>query len=559
MNHQITASNGYDFEMAKPRFAVSNLCISFDGQDNIVENVSFSLGKGEVFGIVGESGSGKSLCCRAMMGLLPSKATAVGKLHIDGSDYDLSEQDKMHEIRGHICSMIFQDPMSALNPLMSIEKHLRLHLSINGQNSHRNDCIDLLKTVGMAKPEQYLDAFPHQLSGGQCQRVAIALALAGKPDILIADEPTTALDVILQAEILEKLVEIAQQTGMSIILISHDIGVISKYCRQVAVMYKGKIVEKGSVSSVFSQTKHRYTQELIFSLSLPTLTYAGRCNGDPVLEYSTISVSYIRPDGSEVKAMQNISVNLHKGEILGIVGESGSGKTTFAKIAVGLVKPNSGTIKFEGSALNFSGQRGKKIRQRIQYVLQDSLGSLDPRMDILTQVIEPLTIHKIGTVDERREKAVKLLKRMGITNSLFSRHPRSLSGGQRQRVSLARALILEPEILICDESVSALDVAVQAQTLDLIVELQREFELSILFISHDLSVIRHISDRVAVMRFGEIVELADTIKLFSEPQHDYTKSLIESLPEFDHSEMPFVPLKSDGFSENSLQENLVVG
>ncbi|PCI85417.1 MAG: glutathione ABC transporter ATP-binding protein [Hyphomicrobiales bacterium] len=540
MTQQII-SNISDLEMAKPRFAVSDLCISFDGKTNIVDQVNFSLNKGEIFGIVGESGSGKSLTCRAIMGLLPNKATASGSLHIDGQDYELSNQAQLHKIRGSICSMIFQDPMSALNPLMTVEKHLKLHLSINNQQSSRNACIHLLKTAGMSNPKQYLDAYPHQLSGGQCQRVAIALAMAGKPDILIADEPTTALDVILQAEILDKLTQIAKNTGMSVILISHDIGVISQYCSRVAVMYKGKIVEQGDVDTVFNHAQHSYTQELIASLSLSTLTHLGRCDGAPVLNYQSVNVSYTRPDGSIVKAMQNVSVNLHKGEILGIVGESGSGKTTFAKIAVGLVKPSSGGIQFEDKPLSFSGQRGKKLRQRIQYVLQDSLGSLDPRIDVLSQVIEPLTIHNVGAPNQRRDKAIKLLERMGITASLFSRYPRSLSGGQRQRISLARSLILQPEILICDESVSALDVAVQAQTLNLLVELQRELNLSILFISHDLSVIRHISDRVVVMRFGEIVELADTHSLFNTPKHEYTKSLIASLPEFNRPTEPTTP------------------
>lgn len=525
--------------LVQPLLSIQGLGVRFGTtQSNALTDIAFDIKAGEILGIVGESGSGKSVTCRAIMGLLPPTAQVTGRMHYADQSLDVSDNRALAGLRGADMSMIFQDPMSALDPLMTVRRHLQLRTKENPTT--------LLKAAGLDEPEALLDAHAHQMSGGQCQRVAIACALARNPKVLIADEPTTALDVTVQSGILVHLKQLCQTRGMAMIFITHDLAVVYQLCDRVLVMNKGVIVESGDVETVLTAPRETYTQALIRAIPRPamrgkrlmqpyhlqTIKLAAPAivvDAKPVLSFDNICVQYKRPDGSIFEAVKGVSAHVQRGEIVGLVGESGSGKSTLAKTAVGLAHPASGTVSLEGGVLDWKKPQ-MQWRRDVQYIFQDPRGALDPTARILNQVRMPLDIHKIGDKAERNARACSLMSETGLDDVLFTRKPGNLSGGQRQRATIARALAVQPKVLICDESVSALDVSVQARILDLLMDLRDRFSISILFISHDLSVVRHLCDRMLVMRHGELVEQGETEALFAAPHADYTRDLIGAIP-----------------------------
>lgn len=524
---------------------VTGLRVSF-GATDVVQGMDFALGRGEIFGIVGESGSGKTVSCRALTGLLPDHASVSGHMTFGGGNYDLSDRSACARLRGNHISMIFQDPMSALDPLMRIRRQLALRGAGDAQ-AHR-----LLQQVGFPDPTAVLDRYPHQLSGGQCQRIVIACALISRPRLLIADEPTTALDVTIQAGILDLLRKTVRHAGMSMLFITHDLSVVSELCDRVLVMRHGRIEEVGRPREIFRHPRATYTHSLVAALPRPEnkgkrlpaledlqcgssprpLPRAPSINrkSEPVLCFSNVRVSYGQPDGSRFRAVDDISLDVYENEILGIVGESGSGKSTLSRSAVGLVRPERGKIRIDGDLIDWA-KATRADRRRIQYIFQDPRSALDPSRRVLSQVRELLDVHGIGRESERDRIAANELCRAGLDSSLHLRKPGSLSGGQRQRVTIARALALEPRILICDEIVSALDVSVQARILNLLLEIRAQRNIAILFISHDLSVIQHICDRVVVMRAGKIVESGLVDDVWRMPAKAYTRELLNALPQ----------------------------
>lgn len=529
-------------DMVHPLLSAQGMDISFTKR--VCADISFEIGRGEWLGLVGESGSGKSLTCRGLIGLLPDGARIKGQMAYDGETFDLSNSDGPARLRGSEIAMIFQDPMSALDPLMTVEGHLKLR--------GRMDCADLLQQVGLDNGASLLKSFPHQLSGGQCQRVALACALARHPKILIADEPTTALDVTVQAAILRELRQLTDEHGMSVLFVTHDLGVVAEYCDRVMVMNAGRVIERGAAKQVLLAPQVAYTQNLL--RAIPTPETRGRrlmavpamyaevaasprpASAPTVLSLDDIRVTYQRPNGQTVNAVDGVSLSLRAGEILGLVGESGSGKSTIAKTAVGLVQAQGGSVAIEGKPVDWRNPRSE-WRRAVQYIFQDPLGALDPLSRVLDQVRAPLDIHRIGRRQDRAEMAGKRLTEARLDVGLHQKKPRNLSGGERQRATIARALALSPKVLICDESVSALDVSIRAHILDLLMDLRAETGVAILFISHDLSVIHHLCDRVAVMRGGRIVEEGDTQEVFSAPQHEYTRALLAAIPKMPQTDI----------------------
>lgn len=523
---------------SQPLLIVKRLGVAFNEVD-VCRDISFDLYPGEILGIVGESGSGKSVTCRALMGLLPKNASVQGNMRFESEDYFLSNQSENASLRGSGLSMIFQDPMSALDPLMSVKKHIMLRTD--------NDPVPLLKKSGLSNPEVLLDRFAHQLSGGQCQRVAIACALARAPKVLIADEPTTALDVTVQKGILNELKTLAKSQGVGIIFITHDLAVINQLCSRVLVMQRGEVVESGQVTRVLTKPRNEYTKQLLASIPKPN--QRGKRLGlssavvsessifrppsndeDTILEFQQLCVRYQGGNGSFHDALKNVDLKLHRGEILGLVGESGSGKSSLSKAAIGLAPISSGSVLLKGEKLDWKHPK-MEWRRSIQYIFQDPLGALDPAARIINQVRLPLDVHKIGNAHEREERASQLLAETHLEETLYTRKPKSLSGGQRQRATIARALALQPEVLICDESISALDVSIQARVLNLLMELREKSGIAILFISHDLGVVHHLCDRVAVLRKGELVEYGETVRIFQNPTATYTQELLNAIPQ----------------------------
>jgi peptide/nickel transport system ATP-binding protein len=503
--------------------------------DFTLRDIAFDLTPGEIVGIVGESGSGKSVMCRAIAGLLPPSARIEGQMSLEGRSYRLSDRRALAKLQGHGIAMIFQDPMSALDPLMSVKRHLALRTDADPR--------PLLATAGFDEPKKILESYPHQMSGGQCQRVAIACALAREPRLLIADEPTTALDVTVQAGILLRLKEIASERGMAIIFVTHDLAVAYQLCNHIIVMKDGAIVENGCADTVLTAPRADYTKHLLASMprprwhgsapAQPTSPILSPCViadvNQPALRLENISVRYKKADGSEFDAVRDVTAEVRQGEVVGLVGESGSGKSTLAKAAVGLVTPSAGRIFLNGRTLDWRKPE-PSWRREIQYIFQDPRGALDPLGRIVHQVRQPLDVHRLGKRNEREDIARARLLETHLDEKLFLRKPGRLSGGQRQRATIARALTVRPRVLICDESVSALDVSIQAKILDLLLDLRDKYSLAILFISHDLSVIQHICDRVVVMRHGALVEQGETFQLFHNPAESYTRNLIASLP-----------------------------
>lgn len=561
---------------------VNGLKVSFLRQKQwfeVVKGVNFSVNKGEIVGLVGESGSGKSVSSLAIMGLLPEKYSKINGGSIifydntNKSTIDLANIDeKKHQLlRGKRIAMIFQEPMTALNPVQKCGKQvlemILLHNNNFSKKQSKERVLELFKEVLLPDVERIYYSYPHELSGGQKQRVMIAMALSCNPDLLIADEPTTALDVTVQKTILDLLKSLQEKYGIGILFITHDLGVIKQIADRVIVLYKGEIVEQGEVDDVFFHPQHPYTKGLIASRpptnqrpkhlltvsdfvndTIPSLDYITPeqreinheilYSQNPMLRVKNLFVEYVVDKNifgkvtKKVNAVNNVSFDVYKGETLGLVGESGCGKTTIGRTILQLIESSSGEIEFEGIMLNKISQKElRNIRKKIQIIFQDPYSSLNPRLPIGEAIQEPMRIHKLYNSErERKEKVLKLLEKVGLERVHYNRYPHEFSGGQRQRIGIARCLALEPEIVICDESVSALDVSVQAQVLNLINDLKRDLKFTCIFISHDLSVVKFMSDRMIVMQSGNIVELGEADNIYSHPQTSYTKRLISAIP-----------------------------
>ncbi|MEL6829024.1 MAG: ABC transporter ATP-binding protein [Pseudomonadota bacterium] len=540
--------------MSDPILSVRDLRIDFetpDGVVNAVRGTHFEVGVGECVGIVGESGSGKSQTVLAAMGLLAENGAASGSINFAGTEMLTASLDERRRIRGDQMSMIFQNPLTSLTPHMTVGAQMRevlaLHKGLKGEDATKV-CVDWLEQVRIPEARQRMDQYPHELSGGMRQRVMVAIAMLCGPQLLLADEPTTALDVTVQAQVLDLMDELKAKTNTSIVLITHDMGVVARMCDRVVVMRYGEIVETGTVDEIFYEPQHEYTQMLLNAvprIDIPDregrepLAPPPSEDVEPLLSADDIRVHFpINIGGSffgktkALKAVDGISFDLRSGETLGVVGESGCGKSTLARAVLKLVPPSAGTIAWMGRDITDADKRQMNaLRDDLQIVFQDPLASLDPRMTVGTSIAEPLTVHEPGLSKAEREAKVKeILPRVGLDPNLINRYPHELSGGQNQRVGIARAMIVRPKLLVCDEAVSALDVSVQAQVVDLLIELQKEFGLAMIFISHDLSVVREISHRVMVLYLGKVVELADRHAIYESAGHPYTRALISAVP-----------------------------
>ncbi len=531
---------------------IEDLSVRFGaaGSRNIVEGVSLRVKRGEILGLVGESGSGKSVSCLAAMGLLGPSFSASGHIRLVGQDIlgkDASPS-AIQNLRGAKAAMIFQDAGASLNSIATIGRQLgetvaRLcHLD---RRAAKARAIELLHRVGIDNPEARYDSYPFQLSGGQNQRVMIALAMAANPQLLFADEPTTALDVTVQAKILELISLIRDETGMAVVFVSHDLGVVAELCDRVAVMYKGRIVETGPVKDVLERPAHPYTLRLIRAVprmeggaSAPAPAEAEATAPAPLLSLRDVSCDYavraqsIFGKAGVFRAVNEVSFDLSEGDSLAIIGESGSGKSTMAKLMLGIEGPSTGQVLFEGQPIPRLGTaEHRAFSRQVQLVPQSPYSALDPRKTIGYQIEEPLVIHAIGTPETRRQRLNELLVAVGLSPELAGRYPHELSGGQCQRVVIARALALGPKLLICDEPTSALDVSVQAQIIALLGRLRVEFGVAIIFISHDLRLVRSFCRRGIVMKRGRVMEEAATADLFANPQNDYTRQLMDAVPD----------------------------
>lgn len=560
--------------------SVENLSVSFKGENKqfieTVKSISFQIPANTTVALVGESGSGKSVTSLATMGLLPkgqSRIAENSKIIFEGKDLLSLSSKQMRAMCGKDIAMIFQEPMSSLNPVFTvgdqIAEIMRIHLNM-GRKQARQRTLELLTEVGIPSPESKIDAYPSQLSGGQQQRVMIAMAIACEPKLLIADEPTTALDVTIQKQILDLLEALRKRRQMSMLFITHDLALVSEIADEVIVMRHGEIREQGLAKAVLEQPQDAYTKALLLcrpqlsnrpyrlpvisdfmqaqdapvteAVSLPEVDFAERKRGlvggeEIILEVRDLKKSFFSRKGlfgkDEFQAVKGASFQLAKGKTLGLVGESGSGKTTIGLLLMRLQQASGGQALFQGKdILAMSEREFAQYQRKIQIIFQNPYASLNPRFTVGQILMEPMQVHKIGANDtERKKMALELLERVSLPAQAFDRYPHEFSGGQRQRIAIARCLTLKPEILICDESVSALDVSVQAQVLNLLQDLQDEFGLSYIFISHDLSVVKYISDQIMVMNHGDIVEIANSDELYQSPQHDYTKRLLSSIPQ----------------------------
>ena len=560
---------------------IDQLHINFVGNEGVVhaiQDLNLSVEKGETIGIVGESGSGKSVTSLAVMGLLPpSGRITKGSIHFNNKEntqkqLQLLSEKEFQRLRGNEISMIFQEPMTSLNPVhtcgIQVAEVLMLHERLSAQEAKKRT-LALFEQVMLPRVEQLFKSYPHQLSGGQKQRVMIAMAIACKPQLLIADEPTTALDVTVQQTILDLLKDLQKEYQMGMIFITHDLGVVSQIAQKIVVMYKGKTVEHGDVKQIFHAPQHPYTKGLIAckpplnsrperlltvgdflneAQSIPfvkqvepaqrTLSHQQLYAAEPLLEVKELTTQFIskkgfiKPTIEVLNAVDQVSFNVYKGETLGLVGESGCGKSTLGRSILRLIEPSSGKIIYKKrNLLDLSAAEMLSMRSKMQLIFQDPFSSLNPRITVGRAIAEPMEIHGIAKhKDEIREKVMQLLTRVGLTPAHFDRYPHEFSGGQRQRVGIARTLAVEPEFIVCDESVSALDVSVQAQVLNLLNELKHEFALTYIFISHDLSVVKYMCDNIIVMQKGKIVEMAEADNLYQHPQSEYTKKLIDAIP-----------------------------
>ncbi len=523
--------------MSRTVLDVRNLSITFEqeGQPvHAVRNVSFTVDKGETVALVGESGSGKSVTALASVALLPESARLDGSVRYLGQEMVGAPERKLRQIRGNDISFIFQEPMTSLNPLHTIEKQLgeslALHQGLDGAAA-RTRILELLEKVGIRDAESRLGAYPHQLSGGQRQRVMIAMALANGPELLVADEPTTALDVTIQAQILELLVDLKREAGMSLLFITHDLHIVRRFADRVCVMQGGEIVEQGRTSEVFDDPQHPYTRRLLAAeaAGAPDPVPVGApeiLRTDALRVWFPIQRGFLRRTVGHVKAVNAATLNLRAGETLGVVGESGSGKTTLALAILRLVS-SDGPIVFQGGDI-----QGRKFRQLralrkdLQIVFQDPFGSLSPRMTVEEIIAEGLGVHGVPEGQTARDLVARIMTEVGLNPATMGRYPHEFSGGQRQRIAIARAMILRPRLVVLDEPTSALDMTVQVQIVELLRELQRRHGLAYLFISHDLRVVRALSHKVMVMKQGDVVEAGSTAQVFSAPRSEYTRQLM---------------------------------
>ncbi|AZO41123.1 ABC transporter ATP-binding protein [Mesorhizobium sp. M7D.F.Ca.US.005.01.1.1] len=525
-----------------PLLSVQDLSVAFGqggGQSLAVDHISFDIAKGETVALVGESGSGKSVSALSVLKLLPypSASHPSGKILFQGADLLAMSEKQLRQVRGNKITMIFQEPMTSLNPLHTIEHQiveiLKLHQGMADRPA-KERTLALLNEVGIRDPHKRLDAYPHQLSGGQRQRVMIAMALANEPELLIADEPTTALDVTVQAQILELLAGLKSRKGMSMLFITHDLGIVRKIADRVCVMTKGKIVETGPTKEIFANPQHAYTRHLLAAEPKgkpPAANAAAKpvMTGKDIKVWFPIKQGFFRRTVDNVKAVDGIDVTVRAGQTLGVVGESGSGKTTLG-LALARMISSTGTIQFNGRDINqLSFNAMRPLRRELQIVFQDPFGSLSPRMSIAEIIEEGLKIHEPKlSPDQRDDKVAAVLKEVGLDPATRNRYPHEFSGGQRQRVAIARAMVLNPRFVMLDEPTSALDMSVQAQVVDLLRSLQAKHDLAYLFISHDLKVIRALANDVIVMRNGRIVEAGPSQQIFENPQTDYTRALISA-------------------------------
>ncbi|WP_299119302.1 ABC transporter ATP-binding protein [uncultured Tenacibaculum sp.] len=547
---------------------IKNLEIAFKKSPPVVKNISFNLQQNEILGIVGESGSGKSITSLAILGLLPKFADIKGEILFNQQDLLAFNKDSFQKIRGSKIAMIFQEPMSSLNPTLTcgyqVAEILQLHTNLSNSEI-KEEVISLFNKVKLPRPNDIYNSYPHQISGGQKQRVMIAMAIACKPQLLIADEPTTALDVTVQKEIILLLKELQKEFKMGILFISHDLALVSEIADNVVVMHKGVIIEQGTSKNIFLNPKENYTKALINSKPntknrlklLPTVSnfinnsvdttlftnkereeYHNKIyNKSPLLEIKNLHKDFISNASwfskpNIVKAVNDVSFKIYEGETLGLVGESGCGKTTLSRTILQLETASSGEIIYKGKDITkLSKSEFKKLRKDIQIIFQDPFSSLNPRITIGNAILEPMKVHNIlDSSKERKNYVLDLLEKVGLEKEHFYRYPHEFSGGQRQRIGIARTIALQPKLIICDESVSALDVSVQAQVLNLLNQLKAEFNFTYIFISHDLSVVKYMADQLVVMNKGKIEEIADADEIYNNPKTTYTKTLVEAVP-----------------------------
>ncbi|MBD9385883.1 ABC transporter ATP-binding protein [Rhizobium sp. CG4] len=540
--------------MTKPILSVRNLSVAFHqggSQSIAVDGVSFDIMPGEVVALVGESGSGKSVTANSILKLLPYPAAShpSGEILFEDKDMLKLPERELRAVRGNDITMIFQEPMTSLNPLHTIERQigeiLELHQAMTGTQA-RARILELLLQVGIRDPEKRLKAYPHELSGGQRQRVMIAMALANRPKLLIADEPTTALDVTVQAQILELLRNLKEQHSMSMLFITHDLGIVRKFADRVCVMTKGKIVETGPVEQVFNTPQHAYTRHLLAAEPKGEPPHSDDSKpvvmqGDDIKVWFPIKAGLMRRVVDHVKAVDGIDLTLRAGQTLGVVGESGSGKTTLGLALARLIR-SQGRISFLGNQIDgYSFEDMKPLRNRLQVVFQDPYGSLSPRMSVGEIVAEGLKVHEKALSSEERDRRVaSVLEEVGLDPATRWRYPHEFSGGQRQRIAIARAMVLKPRFVMLDEPTSALDMSVQAQVVDLLRDLQAKHDLAYLFISHDLKVVKALANEVIVMRQGKVVEKGPSTQIFNAPQQDYTKALMAAAFNIEAVETPAV-------------------
>ena len=556
--------------MTEPVLSIRNLTVEIPTRHGLikpVENVTYDIRPGEIRGVVGESGAGKSMTGNAVIGLLDDPARiASGEIWLKGRRIDNLNMDEKRAIRGREISMIFQDPLTSLNPLFTIGEQLvetiQLHLKVSASDA-RKRALTLLDRVSIPDPTTRFDQYPHQFSGGMRQRVVIALALCSEPSVIVADEPTTALDVSIQAQVLDLLKELARETQVGVILVTHDMGVIADTTEQVTVMYSGKVVESGTTDQVLGAPTHEYTKSLISAVPRPTVklhrfpqvSFGGRdtkfeiedlarkweksalSKSGKLLEVKGITKKFLEKSAilpsrrKYFTAADEVSFDIKDGEVFGLVGESGSGKSTVARMIGTLLPVDGGQVYFDGEDVTaMSPERLADYRKQIQMIFQDPFSSLNPRMKVENIVAEPLLHHKLLPPDQVSGRVHELLDRVGLTRASAAKYPHEFSGGQRQRISIARALATQPRFLICDEPTSALDVSIQAQILNILKDLQEHLGLTMLFISHDLPVVRQMCDRVAVMKQGQLIEMQDTETLFTNPKQVYTAQLLDLMP-----------------------------
>jgi peptide/nickel transport system ATP-binding protein len=531
--------------MSTPLLSVEGLEVRFGADAPVVCGMDLTVSRGQTVAVVGESGSGKSTTAAAILGLLPPGGRiSAGRIVFGGRDLAGADRRSLRSIRGRAIGYVPQDPMTNLNPVWKVGFQVREALRANTDTREaRRRAVELLAEAGMPDPAEQAHRYPHQLSGGMCQRALIAIGLAGRPDLLIADEPTSALDVTVQRQVLDHLQGLTDRLGTALLLITHDLALAAERAESVIVVHRGAVVESGAARAILREPRHEYTRRLV--AAAPSLTSApsrtrARTPSEPpddILVASELTKVYRESRGApwrrvEFRAVDAVSFRLRRASTLAIAGESGSGKSTLARMVLGLLRPTSGTVVFDGTPIDGALDRQQELafRRRVQPVFQNPYSSLDPMYSVFRAVEEPLRIHRVGDRKQRERTVRELVDHVALPSSVLRRLPRELSGGQRQRVAIARALALRPEVLVCDEAVSALDVLVQAQILDLLAELQAEMGLTYLFISHDLAVIRQIADDVLVMRAGRVVEQAPTEELFTRPGHEYTRRLLEAIP-----------------------------